>query len=367
MGSFSPYSISSWLNSTFPSLRKTQIINLGLAIFGMTTQQSANMSQIVRAWNQTTSHRHRWKRLQRFFSNHLIKPEILMQSWVRWCLKMFTSPDQPVKIAIDWSTLKQGHQMCMLALVCNGRGVPLMWQIVPTWQDIKDSQNRIEQRLLAKLINQIRSSVPEHQIILIGDRGFGYVDLIQFLLKKEVSFVLRVKADVIITTQDSQEIKLRNLHSALSADKVQWFPQITYRKHHPVSGINLAATVAEGSDDPWLLVTSLDSAEQTITSYQSRFQIEEWFKDLKHMIKIADLRTKNIKRIRRIVFTACIADGLLMMIGKHSNLDNEWKDRLIRGRDRSASLVWFAIRIIQHRLAPARFWGKVWREAKVVP
>ena len=362
MGSFNPYSISSWLTSVFPPLRKTQTTNFSLAIFGMVKKQSSNMSEIVRAWSGTMSHRHRWKRLQRFFSNPLIKPEQLMALWVKWCMKTFTAGSEYVYIAIDWSTLKRGHQCILIALVLHGRGVPLMWQIVPSWDDIKDSQNRIEQRLLAKLLNLIpKDKCP----IIIGDRGFGYTDLIKFLMRKEALFVLRVKADVMITPHKGRKRKLRNFQ--LTPGEQLWFPNIKYRQQNPVCGVNLATTIAQDSEDSWLLITNLDDVAATITCYELRFQIEEWFKDLKHMIRIADMRTKNMKRIRRIIFTACIADGLLMVIGKLTDTHNDWKDHLITGRNRSASLIWFAIKIIQEKLGNQSFWGLVWKTARCGP
>jgi len=208
--------------------------------------------------------------------------------------------------------------------------------------------------------------IPEGKLpIIIGDRGFGYTDLMKFLMKKEILFVLRVKADVIITPHKGRKRKLRNLK--LTPGQQLWFSNIKYRQQDSVCGVNLAATIAQESEDSWLLVTNLCTAAATITCYESRFQIEEWFKDLKHMIRITDMRTKNMKRVRRIIFTACIADGLLMVIGRFTDTRDDWKDKLITGRNRSASLIWFAIKVIQEKLGTQSFWGLIWRTAKSGP
>lgn len=90
-------------------------------------------------------------------------------------------------------------------------------------------------------------------------------------------FVIRVKGTVTITAKNGNRMNLRTRGKRLVANIPQWYEQILYRSDRIVSGLNLAAVVApveaEGTDDPWFLVTNLRKAETTIHQYTKRFYI----------------------------------------------------------------------------------------------
>lgn len=357
MSTFSPHFVKFWIKGLFPSLRKTQGINLAQAVFGIAKARSGLLSEMVREMPGAVKHKHRLKRLWRFVSNYRVKPERLFGFWIKWCFSLFSS-GKYVSVAIDWTTLPGNLPCLMLAIPFKARGIPLIWQIVPFWA-LKDSQNRIEERLIARLINLIPQ---DKRIIILADRGFGRAEFVKFLLKKELLFSLRIRADVIIRTRKGKAILLRRL--SLKPNNPCWFAKIAYRNDGLVTGVNLAAIVALGSNDPWFLITNLRKVKTAILRYEARFQIEEWFKDVKHGLGITDLQTKNLKRVRRILFVSCLAYGLLMLIGILADKFSTWKDNLITKGKTACSKIWFALRIIQYKMAPAYFWRRVWLKSK---
>lgn len=321
------------------------------------------MSEIVREVPGAIKHKHRLKRFWRFLSNPRIKPERLQLFWVMWALRTFNK-DRVVKVAIDWTTLPGNIQCLMIAIPFHGRAIPLVWHIVLHSQ-IKDSQNRIEQRLVARLINIVCVVSPGKKILLSADRGFGRATFIQFLQRKQVLFVLRVRSDVTMRTRTGKRIILRSLGRTLSVGIPVWYEQITYRDDNVVGNINLAAVVAlprekEKEPDPWFLVTNLRKVETTIVRYQERFHIEEWFKDLKHQLGIAQLQTKNLMRVRRMLFLCVVAYGLTMLIGTVASKLKTIKDTLITGGKKTASRIWFAFQIIKYKLLGRTFWRRVY-------
>lgn len=321
------------------------------------------MSASVREVPGARKHKHRLKRLWRFLSNPRVKPEQLRYAWIRWCIKTFCS-DRIVKIAMDWTTLPGNIQCLMIAIPFHGRAIPLVWQLMLHSQ-IKDSQNRIEERLLANLINLTAEAFPQKKLLLTADRGFGRASLIQFLLKKQILFVLRVRGDVTIKTYPGKRITLRVLGKTLTEHIPVWLEQITYRGDEVVTGINLAAVVAppkqkDKDPDPWFLITNLRKAETTIARYHERFSIEEWFKDLKHQLGIAQLQTQNLMRVRRMLFVASVSYGLSMLIGTVAERYKTIKDSLITGGKTVASRIWFALQIIKYHLLDRDFWRKVY-------
>lgn len=361
--SFSAHFVKSLVGRIFPSLRKTQRVNLSLSVLGQVKSQSGLMSEIVREIPGAVKHKHRLKRFWRFLSNPRIKPERLQLFWVMWCLRMFNK-DRIVKVAIDWTTLPGNIQCLMIAIPFHGRAVPLLWHIVQHCE-IKDSQNRIEERLIARLINLLKQSNPQKKLLLTADRGFGRASLIQFLQKKQALFVLRVRGDVTIRIQKGKRIILRRLGKTLTIGIPVWHEQITYRGDDVVSGINLAAVVASPKEeggvlDPWFLVTNLRTTETTIARYQERFHIEEWFKDMKHQLGITRLQTRNLMRVRRMVFVSAVSYGVTMLIGTVANRLIIVRDSLITGGKKTASCIWFAMQIIKHKLLGQTFWRKVY-------
>ena len=325
------------------------------------------MSEIVRFVPGAKKHKHRLKRFWRFLSNPRIKPDQLRLFWIRWCISKFCH-DRIIKVAMDWTTLPGNIQCLMIAIPNHGRAIPLLWTIV-LHSKIKDSQNAIEERLLTRLINLVRTITPAKKFLLTADRGFGRATLIHFLLKKNVLFILRVKADVTIRTQKGKRVILRVLGKTLKVGIPAWYRQITYRSDGKVTGINLAATVAppiKGEEpDPWFLVTNLRKAETSVARYHERFHIEEWFKDMKHQLGIHQLQTRNLMRVRRMLLIVCIAYGITMLVGSLAGKLRNVQDSLITGGKKSASRVWFALKIIKHRLCGTIFWRRVYSRATV--
>lgn len=363
---FSVHFVKSLVQKIFPKLRRTQTVNLALGIFGQIKSQSGLMSKIVREVPGAVKHKHRLKRFWRFLSNHRIKPERLQEVWIKWCIKTFAS-DKYVKIAIDWTTLPGNIQCLMIAIPFAGRAIPLLWQCV-MYRDIKDSQNMIEERLIARLINLVQESNSRKKLLLTADRGFGRATLFEFLKKKNILFVIRVKGDVTITTLKGKRLILRTLGKTLTINTPIWYEQIIYRGDGKVVDLNLSAIVAipkkKGDDpDPWFLITNLRKPETTIARYEERFHIEEWFKDLKHSLGIATIQTKNLMRVRRMLFLSCVAYGVLMVVGSVANQHKRIKETLITGGKKVASRIWFAIQIIKYHLLGKTFWRKVYLKA----
>jgi len=360
LSSFNTNSVKGWVKKIFPSLRKTQAVNLALGIVGIVKSRSGLMSEMVREVPGAEKHKHRLKRLWRFMSNPRIATGNLQLAWCKWVISAFV-PGKYITVALDWTTLPGNVQCLMAAVPYARRAIPLLW-VTTTYRAFKDSQNRIEERLISSL-NLI---IPEDKrIILVADRGFGRASLVNFLIKLNILFTLRVKADVVIATKLGKKINLRKLK--IKSNQVKWFESISYRADRKVTRVNLAVTLAqvEGKkDDPWILVTNLRKAKTAIKYYRLRFDIEEWFKDLKHQLGIDKLQTRNLGRVRRLVLTSSVAYGLLMLIGTVTRKLTKLHDSLITGGKRVASRIWFALRIIQHQILPSIYWKKIWTKAQ---
>ncbi len=358
MLTFCPRFVKTLVTKVFPSLRKTQAINLSLACYGMIKSQSGNLSEIAREVPGSFKHKHRLKRLWRFVSNYRVKPENLQELWISWCIRKFTSGGY-VLVSLDWTALPGNIQCLMAAIPFKGRAVPLMWHICRHC-NIKDSQNKKEERLVSRLNNLITRL--GKRLVLVADRGFGRATFIQFLKVRNILFVVRVRSKVWIKVGRKTSVLLKRLY--LIPEKRYWFKHITFRKDGVVEEVNMAAVVVPPKDsfkdpDPWFLLTNLRSVNTTIDTYKERFQIEEWFRDLKHELGVSDLQTKNLKRVRKLMLVSTFSYTILALTGKTAEKMEEVRQRIISGGRKAASIIWFALRGIEHDLFNHQFWREV--------
>jgi len=80
---------------------------------------------------------------------------------------------------------------------------------------------------------------------------------------------------------------------------------------------------------------------------------------------IEQIQTKNLKRVRRMLFTAVVSYGITMLIGTVADRLKKVKDTLITGGKKTGSRIWFALKIIKYKLVDATFWIRVYRLAAV--
>lgn len=360
MSSFKVVCIKSWILGMFPNLRKTQTVNLTLGVFGLIKARSGILSEIAREVPGARQHKHRLKRLDRFVSNDKVKTGNLINLWCLWIIRIFCKRKY-TEVALDWTTLPGNIQCLMAAVPYAGRAIPLVW-VTTTYQAFKDSQNLIEQRLVTRLINIIPK---EKKIILVADRGFGRAKFFKFLLKLNILFAIRVRADVKINTNTrsgkGKTILLRKLK--LKSNQVKWFEGVSYREDSLVPKINLAATIAEGSDDSWLIITNLPQAKTAIQRYRMRFQIEEWFKDLKHELGIEGMQIRDLGKARKLMLISALSYGLLILVGSVACRLSTLRDQLITGGKKTSSRIWFALRLIHYQMLPGIYWKKIWLKA----
>jgi hypothetical protein len=107
----------------------------------------------------------------------------------------------------------------------------------------------------------------------VFDRGFTLPLLVEFMIKEGITFYLRMKKDKQVEYL-GETIPLRNL---------PWFENDCCIN---VYGQNLRIVISEKKgEEPWYILTNdfTSSRDKVISRYYFRFEIEETFKDLKHV------------------------------------------------------------------------------------
>jgi hypothetical protein len=358
MAALSPHGVKRVIGAIFPCLTKPQQKSLSIFVTGLCKARSGIMAESARKITGATSLRDRVKRIYRFVANKRFKPHALFRLWISWAIKSFIKKKQ-ITIAIDWTELPGRIRVLMAGIPFAGRAIPLYWILIRN-ADITDSQTLVEERFVTKLKALLP---PDFTPVLVFDRGFRGATFIQFLKDLQVLFVVRVTADVYVTAKKGRTVKLRDY--TLKPNIPQVFKNAAYREDGLVKGITvIGITIAQNKDDPWWLVTNLSKTEHAIRVYERRFDIEEWFRDLKHELDIDTIYTKRIKRVRVILLTACISYGLLLLLGRLAKKYPAWIKRVVTNS--CYSLIFLALRLIEERIPNRSFFSR-WVRSATVP
>ena len=139
---------------------------------------------------------------------------------------------------------------------------------------------------------------------LVFDRGFGNESIVTHLAAEGATFYVRVKAGRYIEL-DGQRIKTQNLKAK---DAIIRLYGLTLRV--------IRSTVDGKNDEPWYILTNdMDhSRTKIVRIYYHRFEIEESFKDLKHILEFRRTRLNKPNSLKIILWLMFIGIALLYKV-----------------------------------------------------
>lgn len=220
----------------------------------------------------------------------LLKSRLLRQAFpkVITTLKLVTAGDA---ICVDFSDFGIVQVLMFAKQTNSGRALPIWFKVLPYGWTKEISQNTFVNESIGEFMAAAGCSVT-----LVFDRGFAAPTVIAYLCTYRISFVLRIKADKRVLGRKGGT-KARLLGAGI----------------HPVwvygNRFNLIVTPEPTSgNEPWYLLTnSLHlSAEQVTGTYYHRFEIEEVFKDAKHLFGLETIPFKRPERLTTALWFTCL-------------------------------------------------------------
>lgn len=208
-----------------------------------------------------------------------------------------------VYVAIDRTTWGNIN-LLMVSFIWRKRGIPLYWQRLETL----GNSNLSTQKKVLKVSLSVLSA---YKVVVLGDREFCAVDLARWLGKKKAYYCLRQKKSTHIQPSDETDwIALGKL--GLSPGMSCFFNQITVAESKGFGPAQVAGKwkrryAGFAPDEPWFILTNLDSLDAAIKAYQKRFSIEEMFRDLKSGGYCLEKTQVDGKRFMTIVLLIAIA------------------------------------------------------------
>jgi hypothetical protein len=218
----------------------------------------------------------RRRHVQRF----LVIPQLTTQCiWfpiIKKWLKINQNRQKVCYIAID-RTRWQERNLFVASLIKNKRAIPLNWMLL----DKKGNSNIAEQRRLLKSTLRLLKG---YQVVVIGDREFGNINLADWLSKQGCHYVLRTKSNKYVRQENGNYQQLLSL--GLKPGKSFYLQQVEFTKQSGMTRVNIAfywSRVTKGKikNEGWYLINNLSNLKQTIKAYKKRMGIEAMFKDCK--------------------------------------------------------------------------------------
>ena len=250
--------------------------------------------------------------MQRFLDLGVLADEGLWQRLIATFLSVHIPKSSTVYVAIDrtgWST----YNLLMVSLNWRQRAIPIAWMRL----NKLGSTNHDEQ---TTVLSKALSYLADYTVVVLGDREFCSVDLARWLGEQSAYFCLRLKASTLIQTTDDSWSALSTL--GLTPGTQVFFNHVSVTK---TKGFGEGRVVGKwkrryrgfAPDEPWFILTNLDSLDEAIKSYQKRFSIEQMFRDWKSGGYCLESCRLEGKRFMAMVLLVAIAYLCATTQGQH--------------------------------------------------
>ena len=202
-------------------------------------------------------------------------------------------------IVIDFSDFGNGMQVLMFARQTEqGRAFPVYFEILRYPITEEGSQNIFVVQAIQNF-STIAGCKPK----LVFDRGFASPYIIKKLLQYKYIFYLRIKKRKLVAG-----LKDNRMFKACDSADTDNLVRVYDTK------LRLVISDAQAEQqDPWYLITNdfVSSRENVIDIYYHRFEIEEFFRDAKHLLGLEYLNCRKILSLQIALWFAILGTWFL--------------------------------------------------------
>lgn len=269
-------------------IRVTLLKNIGLLTYALLTlfhgARGGNgwLSQaaLARCLPLGTCAKGREQRLHRFLANPRLTPEVLIPLHVALVLGIQASGSVP--LIMDQTTIR-GIQTLLVGAVFEGRVLPVAFSCF-TYRLIRKSQNILEQSLILAVMSCFPA---ESRPLLILDRGYARVALLQKLGQAGIPFLVRAKKNVLVYFQGQPRALSRFPYQPGQIQRYSVFYHS--RAKEP---LDLIIFRGLGYKETWYLLVPkafYRNDKEIVDLYAQRMSIEQGFRDWKTHLGVRGL------------------------------------------------------------------------------
>lgn len=158
---------------------------------------------------------------------------------------------------------------------------------------------------------------------LVFDRGFGGKKFVRTLMQHEAIFYVRLKAGRLVD---------------LGAERCRVSQLSTLDERIELDGMHLRIVRSDDPEtgEPWYILTSdmRSRRKKIVRIYYHRFEIEETFKDLKHILDLDQSRLNRPLSLKVVLWFTCLSVILSFLVGW-------WAPKPVKPRHAKKTRSWF--------------------------
>lgn len=251
-------------------LSKTRMETLAVMLAGLANCRTVNLSHLASQFPGEALLSSSYRRLQRFFQHVRLDEDVVARLIVH-----LLNLKGPKLLALDrtnWKLGKTDINILVLAIVTRRFKVPLMWSF------LAHRGNSSTQQRIAMMKRYLRVFGASSIEALLADREFIGEDWLMYLIENNVPFVIRLREDMYIETEDGRRLQFRSLLRKRSKGKWSgWLPGMEH------TSANLLRFEGKKIKAGELLVvaTNIPANKNALRLYGKRWGIECLFADAK--------------------------------------------------------------------------------------
>ena len=266
------YLLAPLLNTLSPhfDLSKTRLETMAIILFGLANGRTVNLSHLARQFPGTALHVSSYRRLQRFFQYVRLDGDVV----ARLIVGLLNLKGSTL-LALDrtnWKLGKTDINILVLATVTRRFKVPLMWLLL-SHRGHSSTPHRIE--LIQRFLRVFGTSLIE---ALLADREFIGDEWMDYLTENDVPFVIRLREDMYIETEDGRRFQFRSL--LRKRRKGKWTGWLPGMAHTPENLLRFEGRKIRGGE-LLLVATNIAAPRNVLNLSRKRWGIACLFADTK--------------------------------------------------------------------------------------
>ena len=292
-------------------LKATEYLTLKILVYLLACHKQVSLELLASLMPYPIQFESRRRSLQRFFKLDCLQIERLWFPIVQEILKEKFKNHKSLKVAID-RTQWRDKNVFVISLIWDKRGIPLYWQLL----NKRGSSNIAEQQAL---ISPVKELLKNYEIIILGDREFGSLKLASWLCEQQVKFVLRIKQERYIQSEEADYVHLSELGLLPGSSFYLTGVKVTKQKGFgcfDVVGYWRRKYRRKVDDEGWYLLTNLGGLKSAIAAFKCRSGIEAMFKDCKTGGYNLENSHANNERLKNLILVIAIAYSCAVLQGQ---------------------------------------------------
>jgi hypothetical protein len=278
------------------------------AVVGLLLSQQVHLSQWALYRVGPANAASKQRQFARWLDNAKINPSLVYYYPIKAVLRAWAG--QLVYLALDSTTLWDRFTLVRLALIYRGRAIPISW-VVLTSSSASVAFNDYKIILL-----QAAWVLPStSRVVLLADRGFGDVTLMQQIRNLGWGFRIRLKSSVWVHRANHAPTKVGRLMPAKGQAVFVPHVWLTQRQFGPVH-LALAHIQTPVGYQQWAIVSDDPTGLATFDDYGLRFDLEENFLDDKSAgFQLESSEIRHEQALARLGLILAIATLYLVSTG----------------------------------------------------